>query len=363
MTTGTRQSSEGWKLFRTMLDDMTVVVESESENDLEKLDGLKVLGRVTALCLELNLDVEADAPRLFSMDTPARFVGGPNPDGEYYLAMIDGRRRYRIRGERGTTSYLGFQVLAGTGLTPRRMAAYVSDRDLSARPDGTFSFVLAAAEPTTTELAGDSWVAIPEDASAMVVREYIADRRTEEQARLRIELLESPPPPPTPTDASLGERLSGVAWTIAKLMTLHRTVKPELLEQPNQFLTAEAADLGSENTTPDNLYLIGSFRLAEDEALEIEITPPATRYWSVTLENVWHECIEPRRRRSSITNAGAVARSDGTVRMVIAHQDPGAANWLDTGGRTRGFMLFRWIDNPAPPPVYTRVVSLAEAND
>ncbi len=66
--------------------------------------------------------------------------------------------------------------------------------------------------------------------------------------------------------------------------------------------------------------------------------PPDTRYWSVTLENIWHECIDPRRRRSSITNAGAVADADGTVRIVIAATDPDVDNWLDTGGRHRGFV-------------------------
>ena len=66
-------------------------------------------------------------------------VGGPNPDGDYHLAMIDGARRYRVSGIRNTVTYLGFQVLAGRGLTPRRMAAYVSDTDLTLDADGRFA--------------------------------------------------------------------------------------------------------------------------------------------------------------------------------------------------------------------------------
>ncbi|MBW2233073.1 MAG: DUF1214 domain-containing protein [Deltaproteobacteria bacterium] len=362
MSVESSKTTEAWKFFRKMLDDMTEVIESDAENDLEKLDGMRVIGRTAALCLELNLDVEADAPRFYSMATPTRFVGGPNPHGEYYLTMLDGRRAYRIRGERGTTAYLGFQVLAGRGLTPRRMGAYLSDRDLVTSSDGTFSFVMAASKPTPAELDGDPWVEMPDDASALVVREYIADFETEQKVQLWIEALHAPGPPIT-TDDALAEKLTSAAWTMAKLMTLHRTVMPELLEKPNQFFSAEAEELGSENTTPDNLYMLGSFRLAEDEALVIELMPPETRYWSATLESVWHECIEPRRRRSSISNAGAVARPDGTVRLVIAHHDPGATNWLDTGGRRRGFVTLRWLDNPSPPPVKTKVVPLREASD
>jgi hypothetical protein len=289
-------------------------------------------------------------------------VGGPNPDGEYFLAMIDGHHRYRVRGCRGTTSYLGFQVLAGVGLTPRRMGAYVSDRDLTPGDDGTFAFVLAAEEPSVEELAGDRWVAIPDDSSAIVVREYIADRAAEVAAVITIEPLDPPGPPAVPTDEMVAEQLTGMAWTIAKLATLHRTIRPDLLDTPNQLVTSAAADLGEAETTPDNLYMMGTFRLAPDEALVIDLVPPDTRYWSVTLENIWHECIDPRRRHSSITNAHARRREDGSVRIVVAATAPGTAdatNWLDTGGRHRGFVVIRWLDKPDPPAVITRVQALA----
>lgn len=145
---------ESWRLVRRMLDDLTESIESEAETELELLEGIRVLGRATALCSELSLDVDADAPWFFSMNTEARLIGGPNPDGEYFLAMIDGGHRYRVRGLRGTTAYLGFQVLAGVGLTPRRMGAYVSDRDLRFAGDGSFAFVLAAAEPSAEGAGG-----------------------------------------------------------------------------------------------------------------------------------------------------------------------------------------------------------------
>jgi hypothetical protein len=351
---------EGWRLVRQMLDDLTQGVESDAENELELLEGLRVLGRATALCSELSLDVDLETPSFFPMNTEARLIGGPNPDGEYYLAMIDGRHRYRVRCRRGTSAYLGFQVLAGTGLTPRRMGAYLSDYDLMFADDGSFTFVLAAEQPTPAELDGGVWLAIPEDSSAIVVREYIADRSTEVGADVAIEPLDPPSLPALPTDTVLGEQFTSMAWTIAKLTTLHRTIKPELLERPNELVTASAAELGAADTTPDNLYMMGTFRLETDEALVIELDPPDTRFWSVTLENIWHECLDAKRRRSSMTNAAAVSDPDGKVRIVVAGTDPGVGNWLDTGGRHRGFVVIRWIDNPDPPPVTTGVRPLAE---
>src|ERR1019366_10826378 len=152
---------------------------------------------------------------------------------------------------------------------------------------GRFAFVLAAEEPSAEELAGDRWLSIPEDSSAIVVREYIADRAGETCAELAIEALDPPGAPALPTDAGLAQQLTAMAWTIAKLATLHRTIRPDLLDTPNQLVTAEAADLGAADTTPDNLYMIGPFRLAPDEALVIDIVPPDTRYWAVTIEHIW----------------------------------------------------------------------------
>jgi len=361
-----RATEEGWALVRTMLDDMADMVRSEAETELELVEGFRVLGRVAALCAELSLDVDPELPWFIPMSTEARLVGGPNPDGEYHLGMIDGRHRYRISGNRGTVTYLGFQILAGRGLTPRRMAAYVSDRDLAPDGDGEFAFVLAGSEPTAEELAGARWVPIPEDASAIVVRQYVADRSEEVLAGFAIANLDPVGPPAPPSDEGIGEQLSALGWTIAKLMTLHRTVLPEAVDRPNELFTVEAGALGGEHTTPDNLYVLGTWRLGPDEALEVVLTPPGTRYWSVTVENIWHECIDTRRRQSSVTNAGVALREDGSARVVIAAERPrsvedGTTVWLDSGGRHRGFLCVRWLDNPAPPDVRATVLPVREA--
>jgi len=142
-----------------------------------------------------------------------------------------------------------------------------------------------------------------------------------------------------------------MAWTIMKLTTLHRTINPELLDTPNTLVTSAAADLGEADTTPDNLYMMGTIRLADDESLVLEFRPPDTRYWNVTLENIWHECLEPRRRHSSVTNKGIEPDADGVVRIALGRKDFGHGHWLDTGGRHRCFVLLRYLDNPDPPTV------------
>lgn len=345
------KSLEAWKFVQKMIGDVTQIVQDDARDERELLDGLRVVSRVTALCSELSVEADPDLPWFIDMCSPTRLIGGPNPDGRYLLAMIRGDRTYRITGTRGTTAYLGFQVLAGTGMTPRRMAAYLSDTDLKL-VNGVFTIVVSADEPT--DLGDSQWLQIPADAASIVVREYIGNAATETVATLEIETLDAPAPHVS-TDDEVAEQFTAMAWTLMKLTTLHRTIKPELLEQPNVLLTAQAADLGSADTTPDNLYMIGTFGLDEDETLLLEFAPPDTRYWNITLENIWHECIEPRRRHSSVTDRGVAPDADGIVRIAIGAADFGHGHHLDTGGYRRGFMVLRWLDNPAAPDVTTSV--------
>ncbi|WP_370249792.1 DUF1214 domain-containing protein [Nocardioides sp.] len=352
----TQLSDAAWDALLAMFSDLADVVRADARDDRERLEGYRVLARVMALCSELSLDVDPEVPRFFPMTTPMRQVAGPNPDGEYDLCALTPGRSYRVTGSRESVTYLGFQVMAGVGLTPRRQAGYVSDSDLVLDADGRFTFVLAPRDPGT----GEHCVPIPDDASAIVVRQYLVDRATERVATYDIEQLEPAGPVAELTDAALADQLGAFMWTAFKLMTLHRTVLPELMTETNRLVTAEAAALGSENTTPDNLYMLGMFDLASGEALVVDLEPPDTRYWSITLENVWHECLDPLRTVSSGTNAGFVRRADGTVRVVIAAEDPGVPNWLDTGGRGRGFIVLRWLDTPAPPRVQLTVTPLPE---
>ena len=344
---------ESWRFVQQMLADLTTAVAEEATSERELLEGLRVLSKVSALCTELSVEADPHRPHFFDMSTDTRMIGGPNPDGRYLLAMIRGDRTYRITGTRGSTAYLGFQVLAGTGLTPRRMAGYLSDTELDCEA-GTFEIVLSPSEPPPDVMGDAQWVRIPTDASAIVVREYIGDSRDEEPASMAVECLDGAELQPI-SDAAAAEAFTAMAWTIVKLATLHRTVKPELLTQPNTLVTAAAAELGAADTTPDNLYMMGTFSLADDESLVLEFAPPETRYWNITLENIWHECLEPRHRHSSVTNRGVEPDDDGNVRIAIGANDFGHGHWLDTGGRQRGFVILRWLDKPDAPTVRAAV--------
>jgi hypothetical protein len=106
----------------------------------------------------------------------------------------------------------------------------------------------------------------------------------------------------------------------------------------------------------------GALRLRDDEALLIEVTPPAARYWSFHLGNLWCETLDLD-RQTSLNGHQAVLDRDGAFRAVIAGVDPGVPNWLDTLGRAEGSMVCRWNTADRFPVPQCRVVKLASLRD
>ena len=223
---------EAWRFVQQMLADVTQTVTDDAVNERELLEGLRVVAKVTGLCTELSVEADAERPRFFDMCSDTRMVGGPNPDGRYLLAMIRGDRTYRVTGTRGSTAYLGFQVLAGTGLTPRRMAGYVSDTDLKLELRRVRARVLggrAARRQPRRRAVGAHPARRVVDRGARVHRRR-ERRRTRDHGASNA--VDADPLQPI-TDAEAAEQFTAMAWTIVKLTTLHRTIKPELLTQPN----------------------------------------------------------------------------------------------------------------------------------
>jgi hypothetical protein len=51
---------------------------------------------------------------------------------------------------------------------------------------------------------------------------------------------------------------------------------------------------------------------------------------------------------------------DGKVRLVLAHDDPGYHNWIDTQGFERGNLTYRHMLEGQPAELHTRVVKRAD---
>ena len=101
--------------------------------------------------------------------------------------------------------------------------------------------------------------------------------------------------------------------------------------------------------------------LKPDEALVMRGRWPECRFANVVLWNQLMQTLDYRFRRVSFNRKQTTLEEDGSFKIVLAHQDPGVPNWLDTEGRMLGLIFWRFQLAEGPiEPVTTEVVKLAD---
>jgi hypothetical protein len=267
------------------------------------------------------------------------------PDCIYVGSALKGGNTYRLWGNRGSARYVGLQVMAGMGSTAN---ALIDEFELDA--DGNFEIILSA-DPHE-----GNWLPLDAGATMLVVRHFFYDWEHEVPVTMSIEPLSGPV---ATEEHALAEPKAAIARQVVALGdfvedNLHFFLGFSNPERPNTFLPP--LDGTAMGAAAENRPVIGSWRLAPDEALIIEVAPPKGLYWSYSLGNIWWETIDYGNRQSSLNGFQAVVDEDGMVRVVVAHQDPGVANWLDTAGHSEGPIILRCVRTESAPVPETRLV-------
>ena len=283
-------------------------------------------------------------PQLWHLQSPIHKSFGDNPDCTYLVAAIDGNETYRVIGNRGSVSWVSF---ASAG-------AAVNEGDLHVEWDGTVE-VWYSPEPHE-----GNWVKTAPGPCGVFIRQFFGNWDTEEPMRLRIERVGDSGAPSSPTPANVIAGLKNTMdWLIedsnrwADWIDFYR-------DRPNQFVTGMPGWTdGGENELGRLLHFC-YFNIASDEALVIRVTPPSCRYWNFELGNYWMNSLDYRYHLTSINGKQAEYQDDGSVVIVVAHQDPGILNWLETGGHTVGFMPNRWVDTNESPTPTAKLVKFAD---
>ena len=99
-----------------------------------------------------------------------------------------------------------------------------------------------------------------------------------------------------------------------------------------------------------------------DEALIIEFDAH-DGLWMLTNMGAFFTSMDFLYRPVSYTPSRTAVDSDGKVRLVLAHDDPGLHNWMDTQGFERGNVTYRHMLAGAPVELTTQLVKRAELAD
>jgi hypothetical protein len=327
------------------------------QDPFTQAEGYRYLSRLVRAGLEGFLeDADPRAPVLKRVVHETVKMGSDNPDNYYQNATISGAYEYRIRGNRGTVHYLAFGTQAGHygqggGLPP---TGFLEASRLSVDANG--DFVVAV----STEKRPGNWLPMRPETGLLIVRQTFLDRKTETLAALRIERIDGPSEPTPLTPALVDEGLRNASTLAAGASLLFAKWARDFQKHTNRLPRFDQEVSNRAGGDPNIAYYHSHWRLLSDEALVIDVTPPRCEHWNFQLNNYWMESLDYRYFTVHLNKYSAVASTDGQVRIVVAHRDPGTVNWIHTAFHDSGTMSLRWVRAESCPAPQTRVVKHAD---
>lgn len=311
-------------------------------------DGYRSVANTLEGALFLAFDCDPDRPFFRPIVSRTRKMLGDNPDALYYTAPVRADAAYRVTGNLASAAYLSFTVEIGSaeGGYSTRTGGVLRDTDFDTGPDGSFEvFFGGTARPR-------NWLALPEGASELVVRCYFEEPEPvaadpNRHVPLAIERLDPPGPPPPWDDAAVAAGYRRVARFL-RGRTLDQP-RPGEREQPSWVSTTPNVFPPPEPpgdfafAAADAAYSMAPYALAPGEALVMTGRWPRCRFANVSVWNRYLQTYDYAHRPVSRNRANTVLEPDGSFRMVLAAQDPGVPNWIDTEGRPFGMVFWRFF--------------------
>jgi hypothetical protein len=338
----------------------SVVLADDTPRDaMVRAEGWRYLSRLTRAALETFVEAsDAAAPQFQQTTGPTVKMGMDNPDNIYLNAPVNGTYRYQITGQRGSVHYLGFGTQAGNyGSTGNlETTGSLDAAAMKIDADGSFRIIASSSDPGD----GSNWLPMTPDTRMIQIRQTRVDHRNEKLAQVDIRRIDGPAKPRPLDPARLDRMLQGASRFVMGCSKLFKSWADGFSEHVNSLPRFPHEKAFAAGGDPNIAYYHSAFRIDLDEVLIIEATPPACDYWNFQLANYWLESLDYRFYDIHLNKGTAAERPDGSVRIVIAHEDPGCANWLDPCGHVEGTMCWRWVRAESHPEPSCRLMKLAD---
>jgi hypothetical protein len=270
--------------------------------------------------------------------------GHSNPDTLYLSAQIDDAHDYRVYGKLGTVAETTFGMY--TGSFDQSKAVKVRTQDLRVEADGSFEIFF------THERHGDNWFQVPDGVRSMGTYQTYENWDTQAKGTIRIECLNpgAPAGPRSVTDAA--EQFDRAVDEARELFTMWARDIPERVFR-NLPVNTSLTPMQPPAAMAGAWFSPIPWRLEDGEALVIDYTiPDDCTYTGICLTNQWSQMFDIESRQTSLNLAQT--RVDGNhVRILLAAEDVGIANWLDARGYRGGLATWRASapEAPAAPEV------------
>lgn len=350
-------SSRDRKAFQEFLDYLAVVDEQFLSDErmitdpADIAEGQHMLLHLIKVGLDAWVDNDPARPRFACQASPVMKWGGEGPDNPSHCAPLDPARRYRISGKMNGEVYISYTVYYGkeAGDWNDGVISAINHTEFECDNEGRYEIMIGAQAQSGalhTE-AGKECCVI---ARHYWEKETSALGNPDCVAELDIECLDEPGYPRPLSAPSLAEKLRAVQ-TFIHGQTLARplpgqaepiswfSTTPNELPTPERWVPSEGGGAGA----IDNAYCAGLTVLGPDDALIVEGRWPECVYANVCFWNRFQQSTDYRYRPASLNRAQMQLNDDGGWRFVLAHDNPGVENWIDTEGHAIGALYFRYL--------------------
>ena len=354
-------SGKAWEEF---CDDLkaagaSLMYSGTPRDPFQQAEGVRYLTRLTRAGLEAFVEYsDPQFPIFRRMVHETVKMGADNPDNHYLNAQIDGNYEYIIKGKRNTIHYFGIFSQNGNygttgGLSP---CGVLEDENLQLEPAGSFEIMLSQ------EKKGRNWLKIEPNTSLLMVRQTYFDRETEIPVELDIRMVDGGSAPQNLTATRVAEGLKTAGLFVGGATVLFSRWAKGFQKHTNELPLFDPAVSNAAGGDARITYYHSHWKLQEDEAMVITTKIPPCDSWNFQLNNYWMESLDYRYFDICINKSSAVTEQDGSVKVIVSHQDPGHPNWIQTAGHTEGTMCWRWYrpETTNLPQPQTQVVTIAE---
>jgi len=345
--------------------------DANPPSPLHRADAFRFLTQNLGQAFPLALETADPAwPLIHYFTHPTMKLGGDVCDFTYRQAWISGEHTYRITGRKGTARWFNLTVqgpkpakIPGTDWPPLHEPfgdipeCNILGSQIETDAEGNFELFVGGPERSA------NWLPTTPGSRKLFIREAF-DAWGETPTFLTIERVGMDAPKPLPTAGRMAEAMAwagdfvtGVMrdWPEHSWMTSGGVCDPD---QPNLFpadKSANSADDAKRGRMAANMV----WRVQPDEALIVEMDWH-DGFWLFGMGGVFVESLDFLYRPVSYSPSRTKVDADGVVRMVIAHDDPGVHNWLDTQGFTDGNLGYRNLMSQNPAQFRTRLVRRSE---
>lgn len=352
-------SGKAWEEFCDTLKaaGASVYFGNSPKDPFNQAEAYRYLTRLTRAGLEAFVEFSDPAfPVLRCMVHETVKLGADNPDNYYQNAQITGAYEYRIRGNRNTIYYLGFFTQNGSygstgGLAP---CGALEATDMVFESDGSFEIILSK------EKKGKNWLKIEDTTTLLMVRQTYMDKANEQVATMEIQAINGPKTPAPITAQLIDNGLNTAGTFVAGASMLFAKWANDFEKHYNRLPQMDPAKSNAAGGDKNIAYYHSYWKVAPDEALVIEVMPPTCRHWNFQLNNHWMESLDYRYFQIHVNKHSATYNSDGSVKVVVAHENLGFDNWIDTCGHSQGTMLWRWWHADAFPEPTCTLIKLSD---